>query len=277
MVTLKKALHLQGITWVATHIPRILSSMKLIISPKLKRILSYYLKIGYYRKDLMPILSKLDIRETNEKGKIYYYEGIYLQQLADKVSRQGMNICEIGSWKGWSTAHLAQVAQENNGIVDCVDTWKGSNGYQGKGQVHQEGLVIDILRIFRGNMETLGFGKIVQPFPCKSLEAVDYFHDGEFDLIYIDADHNYQSIYADIMAWLPKVRSGGILCGHDCEVKYSQLSPAIRRSLNDNINDGKDFMMPEGFHTGVIKALWDIFQDDYKLLPNSRIWYIEVK
>jgi predicted O-methyltransferase YrrM len=40
-------------------------------------------------------------------------------------------------------------------------------------------------------------------------------HACEFDVVYIDAGHDYTSVKADIGAWLPKVRKGGIICGDD--------------------------------------------------------------
>jgi hypothetical protein len=35
------------------------------------------------------------------------------------------------------------------------------------------------------------------------------------DLVFIDADHSREACYADCRTWLPKVKPGGILCGHD--------------------------------------------------------------
>jgi hypothetical protein len=35
------------------------------------------------------------------------------------------------------------------------------------------------------------------------------------DFIYIDADHSYEGVKADLRHWAPKVRSGGIISGHD--------------------------------------------------------------
>lgn len=39
--------------------------------------------------------------------------------------------------------------------------------------------------------------------------------DASQDLVFIDAEHTFSAVAADIAAWLPKVRPGGILCGHD--------------------------------------------------------------
>ena len=49
----------------------------------------------------------------------------------------------------------------------------------------------------------------------KSLLASRDFPDEFFDYVYIDGDHEYESVKADIVAWYPKVKKGGILGGHD--------------------------------------------------------------
>lgn len=49
----------------------------------------------------------------------------------------------------------------------------------------------------------------------KSVEAAKEFPDGYFDYIYIDADHEYDSVMADLIAWYPKIKINGIFAGHD--------------------------------------------------------------
>ncbi len=48
-----------------------------------------------------------------------------------------------------------------------------------------------------------------------SLEAAKQTPDASLDFCYIDANHAYEGISVDLPAWWPKVRSGGILAGHD--------------------------------------------------------------
>lgn len=39
--------------------------------------------------------------------------------------------------------------------------------------------------------------------------------DGTLDFVFVDADHTYSGASRDIQAWAPKLKPGGLLCGHD--------------------------------------------------------------
>jgi predicted O-methyltransferase YrrM len=41
------------------------------------------------------------------------------------------------------------------------------------------------------------------------------YADRSLDFVFIDADHTTPKVTADVQAWLPKVKSGGVLAGHD--------------------------------------------------------------
>lgn len=45
------------------------------------------------------------------------------------------------------------------------------------------------------------------------------------DLVYIDAGHYSEEVAADIDSWLPKVREGGILAGHDIDYPQAKVQP----------------------------------------------------
>ena len=54
--------------------------------------------------------------------------------------------------------------------------------------------------------------EIVQGF---STDAAQRYEDEFFDVVYIDADHTFASVFADLEAWAPKLKDGGRLMGHD--------------------------------------------------------------
>lgn len=121
---------------------------------------------------------------------------------------------EIGAWRGRSSAFMAvEIANSKKNILfDCVDTWKGSPDEE----VHQTdpSVVNDTLyEEFLENMKPVE--KYYRPLRMTSLEAAQLYEDGSLDFVFIDAQHDYASVKADIAAWAPKVRPGGFLAGHD--------------------------------------------------------------
>ena len=74
-----------------------------------------------------------------------------------------------------------------------------------------------------------------------STEIVTTFPDGSLDLVFIDADHREFAVREDILAWLPKVRSGGTLSGHDYQRQYPGVIAAVdsvlptRRLFEDSV------------------------------------------
>src|SRR5690606_321584 len=48
-----------------------------------------------------------------------------------------------------------------------------------------------------------------------SIAASRIIDEGSLDFVFLDGDHTRAGVEADIAAWLPKVKSGGVLAGHD--------------------------------------------------------------
>lgn len=48
-----------------------------------------------------------------------------------------------------------------------------------------------------------------------SLEAVNDFEDSSLDFVYIDGNHDFDNVMRDIIVWTSKVKTGGIVSGHD--------------------------------------------------------------
>lgn len=157
----------------------------------------------------------------------------YLASLAEK----SLCILEVGSWRGRSSSALAA---HTEGIVVCVDTWRGSVEHQAelKGKP-TSGVWFD----FQQN--TSRYDNI-WPLPMNSLAAARVVSLGpmRFDMIFIDASHDYESVAADIQAWRPLLTPEGILCGHD--IGRHSVKAAVRNNV-----------------------------PRYRIVPNTSIWSTE--
>ena len=60
-----------------------------------------------------------------------------------------------------------------------------------------------------------------------STDVAKTIPDASLDFVYIDGDHDYEAAKADIEAWTPKVRVGGIVSGHDYQL------PDVRKAVDE--------------------------------------------
>jgi cephalosporin hydroxylase len=77
-------------------------------------------------------------------------------------------------------------------------------------------------------------GLPVFPLMLSSVDAAVLFRrtGTRADMIFIDANHTYESVKADIEAWMPLLVDGGVLCGHDFDRTYW---PGIVRAVEECI------------------------------------------
>lgn len=59
------------------------------------------------------------------------------------------------------------------------------------------------------------FGTRSEVWRLRSVDAAKQVVDGGLDFVYIDARHDLEGVLEDLVAWVPKVRPGGIIAGHD--------------------------------------------------------------
>lgn len=78
------------------------------------------------------------------------------------------------------------------------------------------------------------FMNVMRQFPrltlmeMPSVAASSCIADGALDFVFIDALHDYDAVKADICAWLPKVREGGFITGHDYDrLKFPGVIQAV--------------------------------------------------
>jgi Methyltransferase domain len=144
----------------------------------------------------------------------FNYAHIYKKVVEDLPSPA--HIVEVGAWKGKSTSFMCVEIINSGKLIqfDVVDTWLGSPEHQKGGDCEDPYILNNSLyEHFIDNMKPVA--GYYNPRRMTSLEAAETYQDESLDFVLIDAGHEYQSVRADILAWLPKIRPGGILAGDD--------------------------------------------------------------
>lgn len=126
----------------------------------------------------------------------------------------GGSMVEIGSFRGKSLASVAENIKRKNLQVVSVDLFDKviSETYiEPDVYAKREGMYDDFMK----TIEQFGLSEQVEVLVAKSTDAAELLSCRQFDMVFIDADHSYEGAKADIEAWWPLVKDGGIMAGHD--------------------------------------------------------------
>lgn len=132
------------------------------------------------------------------------------------------SVLEIGSWAGRSAIEFVKGGA---GSVTCVDTWEGSQNDEGT-KVY-DGSLGTPLEVFDRNTAHLA-DKIKRLVGRSPEVAHHHALSAKYDIVYIDAEHDYQSVVNDIAAWKPK--AGVVLAGHDYH-SFESVRQAVKDAL----------------------------------------------
>jgi hypothetical protein len=140
--------------------------------------------------------------------------------LSGLISENGWTSgAEIGVKEGQTTFHLLG----NNPALRmvAVDAWKpqpqsGEFGYMDWPHEEHEAAFRARAGAFEGRCQIM---------KMQSVEAASHIRGGSLDFVFLDGDHSTSALVMDIKAWLPKVKAGGLLAGHDVNWK------SVRKAL----------------------------------------------
>jgi predicted O-methyltransferase YrrM len=139
--------------------------------------------------------------------------------------RRPKRIIEVGSLFGASAIHMGELLKRNkiDAELTCVDTFLGSRETFFEFREYREAMLRDrrysFFEEFLGNIEQAGFKDLINPFCQTSTNAARILTElgAKFDLIYIDASHEYLDVLNDLRLWHPLLADGGVLIGDDFE------------------------------------------------------------
>lgn len=182
----------------------------------------------YLEKKELPYDSLTELLPFDERGM--YINAVPMEKLIKE--RNVKTVFELGCWLGKSTRHIAQLLPDD-GKVYAIDHWLGS-------AEHQQSL--EIPRLYEQFLSNVIHAKLTHkiiPKRMTTLAAAQEFKQlGPLpDLVYVDASHDEESVYADISAYFPLVQGHGILCGDDwgwgAQMGFP-VSRAVSRFANEN-------------------------------------------
>lgn len=140
---------------------------------------------------------------------------------------QFLKICELGVYMGRGTAlwNVQLINSKRKYEYYGIDHFKGSTEH-----VIQN--IVPELEQVKNNLSSI-LDKI-HLIEGDSLNVVSNFDDEYFDIVYIDASHDYESVKKDILAWQPKVKKGGFIAGDDHHFTWPGVIRAVTEIFGGN-------------------------------------------
>ena len=147
---------------------------------------------------------------------------------------------EVGTFKGEFAREILKA--DNLLRLYMVDVWRGL------GEEYKDSSNHNIhTSAYADTMKSIeGFEDRGIMIRANSEIGASMFPDKSLDFVYIDANHAYEWVKKDIKAWLPKVREGGYLMGHD----YIDIDWYNDPNFMENGKD-KHIYGANGFYFGV--------------------------
>jgi hypothetical protein len=138
-------------------------------------------------------------------------------------------IVEVGVWEGanvwWVLEHCKNIDEYWG-----VDPWEvgyvcGKDGKWGSSFSNKRWG-----RAYAASVELMVRYSVYRAIKLKSVAAAKLFPNEYFDLVFIDGNHGYTYVKEDIKCWLPLVRNGGVLIGHDYG---SKNYPGVKMAVDE--------------------------------------------
>jgi predicted O-methyltransferase YrrM len=139
----------------------------------------------------------------------WFNHGVKILELVDQV--RPVVCVELGTWLGASAIPVARVIRRWGGTLTCVDTWAGD--VHPSDDVQRPSAPWMLVSCARHLMDA-GVGASVRLIPSTTRDAAATWTT-PIDWLYIDADHRYEAVVADLEAWVPHVKPGGMILGDD--------------------------------------------------------------
>jgi Methyltransferase domain len=162
------------------------------------------------------------------------------QRLLRKLPKGGIG-AEIGVWRGTFSAVLLQRLEPTE--LHLIDPWefmpdKPQTIYGGgdvTGQPDMDRIYTEVVTRFAPATRS---GRVVI-HRARSVDAARSFRDAYFDWIYVDGDHSYEGVTADLAAWRNKVTPGGCISGDDYMTEGAWFGDSVKRAVDEFVALGE--------------------------------------
>ena len=180
---------------------------------------------GPHKKNKLKIEDNM--KYTTNKEQTWMRDATGTEGLLDLIKELGDNsnktMIEIGSFVGESTVLFAQHFKE----VIAIDSFEA--GYD---PLDPTSYLFEFKNVYETYLDRTGDHQNIQTIVSTSDAAVDFLKGPKYDFVYIDGLHTYEGVKTDIINYLPLVKEGGVIGGHDYTMQHKHLE-GVYNAVNE--------------------------------------------
>jgi hypothetical protein len=144
------------------------------------------------------------------------------------------SILEIGVFKGTFAQQLAKLSPR---VLHLVDIWETGPMVSGDHDGNNIERIENASIFYTYVKHHFRFFPNVNVHRMKSTEFLSLMKPNSLDIIYIDGDHSYEGVKADLEASLPIIRKYGYIMGHDYEMNMEKAKRSydfgVKRAVDE--------------------------------------------
>ena len=165
------------------------------------------------------------------------HRACYLKYISLIYAIDIQTIVEVGVFRGKNAEVLRELFPKAH--LYLVDPWTPSEAYLSSGSAVSENT--KVYQKAEERVKTLFEDDPQVTLIKKDAETAADLLPSNLDLVFIDANHSYETVKQDILTYLPKMRTGGILSGHNYGRKrIPDVKKAVQECFKDNFLLGQD-------------------------------------
>jgi hypothetical protein len=143
------------------------------------------------------------------------HEVVLCNLLAETYRNAPIVGVEVGVFEGKTSAYLlAQLPGLKLWMVDPWTEFKDKSELDGDSISGASQADMDAAHD-KAYLATTAYRSRRAIIESRSLDVVQWMDGMQFDFVFLDAAHSYNHVAADLQAWWPLVKPGGLLLGHD--------------------------------------------------------------
>jgi hypothetical protein len=183
------------------------------------------------------------------KAVINFFKSKTKSKLLDLIPENAV-VCEIGVWKGEFSERILK--EKKTKELHLIDPWKffpqyktrWYGGAKARSQKDMNEIYKDVKKRFLGD-------KNVFIHRSTSEKAAKKLKNKYFDFIYVDGNHSYEFVLADLTNYFPKLKEKGTIAGDDYLWREGMKFP-VRKAVSEFVKE-KDLKLQLIFDNYVLQ------------------------